>query len=108
MRILRRPPAAELGRYVSTLTTHMIDPADPLAADFHAFIAELERVCPEAVDGLAYAGPPLSILTLRQRVDLLRQLPDDAGVEAFVAAWQATGTGDDKESPIADGTPNRR
>ena len=61
----------------------------PDEEDFTTFIAELERVCPEAVTGLAVAGPPLPILSLRHRVEILRSLPDDAGVDALIAAWRS-------------------
>jgi hypothetical protein len=64
---------------------------DPLLRDHEDFIAELNRVCPEAVSGLAIAGPPPPMLSLRERVDLLRTLPDNAGVDAFMRAWYARG-----------------
>lgn len=44
------------------------DDRDALIRDHEDFIAELKRVCPEAVTGLAIAGPPPPVLSLRQRV----------------------------------------
>jgi hypothetical protein len=67
------------------------DGMDPLVRDHEAFIAELNRVCPEAVSGLAIAGPPPPMLSLRERVNLLRTLPDNAGIDAFMRAWYARG-----------------
>lgn len=61
---------------------------DELMAQFADFFAELTRVCPEAANGLA-VSEPLPMLSLQQRIDLLRALPDNAGVDAFVAAWRS-------------------
>jgi hypothetical protein len=66
----------------------MADESDPVIADSRAFFAELERVCPEAANGLAVAGPLPPMLSLRDRVQVLRALPDNAGVDAFLAAWR--------------------
>jgi hypothetical protein len=67
----------------------MTDQPNQLAADFSEFIRELERVCPEAAGGLAVAGTPPPMLSLRDRVIVLRTLPNDAGVEAFLDAWRS-------------------
>ncbi|HTL95576.1 MAG TPA: hypothetical protein VL157_08535 [Gemmatimonadaceae bacterium] len=66
----------------------MADESDRVIADSRGFFAELERVCPEAASGLAVAGPPPPMLSLRDRVRVLRTLPDNAGVDAFLAAWR--------------------
>ena len=66
----------------------MADESDSLVADSKAFFAELERVCPQAANGLAVAGPPPPMVSLRDRVQVLRTLPDNAGVDAFLAAWR--------------------
>ena len=70
-------------------------PTDPYLADsigtedpeFEEFMAELTRVCPEAIDGLAIGGPPPPPLSQRQLIDLLRTLPDNAGLDGFLNAW---------------------
>lgn len=64
---------------------------DELMAQFADFFAELTRVCPEAANGLAVSGEPLPMLSLQQRIEILRALPDNAGVDAFVAAWRSFG-----------------
>jgi len=67
----------------------MPDKDPPATEDLAQFFAELERVCPEAVNGLAIEGEPPPMLSLRERVALLRTLPDQAGVDAFMQAWYA-------------------
>ena len=65
----------------------MIHATEPPDRDFNEFVAELQRVCPSAVydSGILTPVPRLS---LRRRIELLRQLPDNAGVDALVAAWR--------------------
>ena len=67
---------------------------DPERDDILTFFAELERVCPEATNGLAIQGPPPPMISVRERIALLRQLPNGAGVEAFLAAWYAAAPAD--------------
>lgn len=63
--------------------------------DMHELHAELERVCPEAQEGLAVAGPRPPRLSHAELADVLRALPDDAGVEAVRRAWsEAVPNGD--------------
>lgn len=78
------------------------DDRDALIRDHEDFIAELKRVCPEAVTGLAIAGPPPPVLSLRQRVNLLRTLPNNAGVDAFLRAWYALGEATGTRRTAAD------
>jgi hypothetical protein len=80
----------------------MEDGADTLAHDFDAFIVELQRVCPDAVDGLAVSGPTPPPLSLQERVALLRTLPDNAGAERFLAAWYALGPGPTNAQQASD------
>lgn len=61
--------------------------------DMEAFFAELQRVCPEMVGGLAITGdkrPPQ--LSSAELTAILRRLPDNAGEDAFLAAWYAAGS----------------
>jgi len=60
-----------------------------ILAEFKQFVAELERVCPEAAGGLAVGGAPPPMLNRRDLIAILQTLPADADVHAFVAAWQA-------------------
>jgi hypothetical protein len=62
---------------------------EALVRDMNEFFAELERVCPEAANGLAINGPPPPPLTVRERIELLKTLPDHAGVDRFLNAWYA-------------------
>ena len=57
--------------------------------DIEEFEAQLVRVCPEAAEGLAVSGPPPPPLSLREQIALLRSLPDNAGLDAFMTAWYA-------------------
>lgn len=63
--------------------------------DKHEFFAELERVCPEARrggvgDGLAdVRSTAPSSLSHSELADILRTLPDNAGVDAVMRAWSA-------------------
>ena len=57
-------------------------------AEHSEFLRELERVCPEAANGLA-ADLPLPMLSQRDRIRVLRGLSSNAGVSAFIAAGQA-------------------
>ena len=68
----------------------MNDEDEEIARDMNEFFAELERVCPEAATGLAIDGPPPPPLTVRERIELLKTLPDKAGVDRFLDAWYAT------------------
>jgi hypothetical protein len=58
--------------------------------DKHAFFAELERVCPEARDGVDVVGSvgPMS-MSHAQLADILSTLPDNAGIDLFVRACRA-------------------
>lgn len=56
------------------------------AEQIRKFVAEIRRVCPEAVDGLATTGPPPDGMTPGRAVAVLRTLPDRAGAEAFLEA----------------------
>jgi len=58
-------------------------------AEFAEYLAELIRVCPEAADGLVFPGSPPPALSRRDRTQLLRSLPDGAGIPAFLTAWLA-------------------
>ena len=76
---------------VDNLSVNDMDDDDASrAAELDAFFAELGRVCPEAVDGLAVRGskqpPPMSRAELTA---VLKTLPDNAGADAFLAAWYA-------------------
>ena len=76
---------------VDNLSVNDMDDDDASrAAELDAFFAELERVCPEAVDGLAVRGskqpPPMSHAELTA---VLKTLPDNAGADPFLAAWYA-------------------
>jgi len=66
--------------------------------DMHELHAELERVCPEAKEGLAVAGPRPPRLSHAELADVLRALPDNAGVDAVRRAWsEAVPNGDSSE-----------
>jgi hypothetical protein len=67
----------------------MVDQSEQLADENNEFFLELERVSPEAAGGLAVAGSPPPMLSLRDRVTILRALPNDAGVAAFLQAWHS-------------------
>jgi hypothetical protein len=56
-------------------------------AEFAEYLAELVRVCPQAADGLVFAGSPPPALSRRDRTEILRSLPNGAGIDAFLAAW---------------------
>ena len=65
---------------------------DSSAQEMQAYFAELQRVCPELVEGLAISGDKLP--PVRSRAELtaiLRKLPDNAGADAFLKAWYAAG-----------------
>jgi hypothetical protein len=79
----------------------MSDDDEILVRDINEFFAELERVCPEAADGLAIGGPPPPQLTVRERIELLKTLPDNAGVDRFLAAWYAARPNLDRATPDA-------
>jgi len=54
-----------------------------------AYIAEFHRVCPRVTaDGFSSPSEPLPGLSLGHLTDILRALPDDAGLDAFYAAWR--------------------
>jgi hypothetical protein len=72
-----------------------------LVRDMNEFFAELERVCPEAAEGLAIGGPSPPQLTVRERIELLKTLPDNAGVDRFLAAWYAARPNPDRATPDA-------
>ena len=57
--------------------------------DSQELLAELERVCPEAVNGLATDRPPPEGLTPERALAVIRSLPDGAGVDAFLRALYA-------------------
>jgi len=63
-------------------------PPDPARAEFAEYVSELYRVCPEAADGLFFPDPPPA-LSHRHRIEILRTLPDGAGVDVFHHAWLA-------------------
>lgn len=56
---------------------------------FEEFFVEVQRVCPGAADGRAVLNERLPNLSFRDRIELLRALPDNAGVAAVLAAWRA-------------------
>lgn len=57
--------------------------------ELEEFIVEAKRVCPEAADGRAVLRERLPNLSFRDRIEILRALPDNAGVAAVLAAWRA-------------------
>lgn len=57
--------------------------------EFEEFFVEVKRVCPEAADGRAVLHERLPDLRFRDRIEILRALPDNAGVAAVLAAWRA-------------------
>ena len=65
----------------------MTEEDDSLLRELNEFDAEIERVCPEAANGLAVGGAPPPPLSRRQLISLLKQLPDNAGADRFMAAW---------------------
>src|SRR5262249_44992412 len=67
----------------------MNDSSNPITPEFVGFLFELFRVCPEAADGLVFPGEQPPALSVRYRIEILRTLPDQAGVDAFLAAWNA-------------------
>jgi hypothetical protein len=71
------------------VSIQMAEDNDSLISDFNAFIVELERECPEAGDGLAITGSAPPMLSLRHRVEVLRTLHDNAGIDAFLEAWRS-------------------
>jgi uncharacterized protein YbbK (DUF523 family) len=66
----------------------MTDQRNDTVVELNRFFAELERVCPEAASGLAVSRVPPPMLSLRDRITILQTLSDNAGVEAFLVAWQ--------------------
>jgi len=71
----------------------MDDDESGAAAEIESYFAELQRVCPELVEGLAISGDtPPPLLSRAQLTAILRALPDNAGGQAFVDAWYAAGT----------------
>ena len=85
------PFAAWLRRSASTrLLFRMTEEDDSLIRELNEFAAEVERVCPEAANGLAIGGAPPPPLSRRQLISLLKQLPDNAGADRLMAAWYAT------------------
>src|ERR1041385_7804252 len=67
----------------------MTIPSDAAMAEFIEYRLELARVCPEAADGLVFPGSQPPALSHRHRIEILRTLPDGAGIDAFLAAWLA-------------------
>lgn len=65
----------------------MADSSDADTIEFVEYLSELHRVCPEAADGLVFAGSPPPALSVQHRLKILRSLPDYAGVGAFLTAW---------------------
>jgi len=52
------------------------------------FYVEAKRVCPEAANGQSVLGERLPNLSFRDRIEILRALPDNAGVAAVLVAWR--------------------
>ena len=76
----------------------MTDSHEQFLAEYYELMAELERVCPEAANGLAISGSPPPQLSRREQISLLRSLPDNAGVDAYMRAWYALSSREHRES----------
>ena len=74
--------------------------------EYNEFVAELERVCPDAANGLA-ADSPLPAISRRDLITVLRGLPGNAGVDVFISAWQAFAAANRPRS-FVERTPNER
>jgi hypothetical protein len=70
-----------------SIVGEMANEPDPDTAEFIEYLTELARVCPDAADGLVFLGAPPPSLSRRYRIQILRTLPDRAGVAVFLAAW---------------------
>ena len=64
----------------------MTERPDARLREAEEFLDELQRVCPEGADDVAViVGDPRQ----REQIEVLRSLPDNAGVAAFETAWAA-------------------
>jgi hypothetical protein len=66
----------------------MSEPSDPYIAEFTEYLSQLVRVCPGAADGLVFPNPPPALSRVH-RIEILRSLPDAAGIDALHTAWLA-------------------